>query len=160
MSTKRRSEASPGDLIGIPLDDETVAVAQVFGVELDCAVTPVRLALTDLLARSTDSDLEPLIEVKNYVAVLLATSVTPTDRSWPVIGRAPIRLPQVAWPYEEARARRFIRVPMKNVPLVNSIARALWGRYPWDGKKDPLYFEKLLLPGVVWPRERLVFRPQ
>lgn len=136
---RRRFKAQSGDILAIPLCDDSFGLAHVatLSPDLTCVVFPFRAAEMSALVPGFDRALEG-----GPIAVLALTPNRVTDGSWPVIGH---RLPTYSGHLVDTKGRSY------TAGCLEDLLNAYHGLQPWDGMGDPRCFEKDMLPGVPVP---------
>ena len=125
-------KAQEADHIGIPLLDGTHCVAQLAHLRDRHGL----LLLTMRRARPGDATFP--IPAKDVQSLLTVDLAAVPEGHWPVLGyeAVPTRFRQARAASDPAAAT--------DPAIVEALANALQGLYPWDGFPDPDFFTKLL----------------
>lgn len=136
---RRRVKVKVGQLVAIPLQDGTFALGHV--AHYLHHVTLAHFAHRASTPEGLLIGLEKALK-QDLLAFRAITNVDIYDGNWPVIGqREPEYSPEM--------------LDMRGVSSFSTWSswffNAYYGLVPWDGMKDPFYYERALLPGVVVP---------
>ena len=145
----KRQKPEVGDLFTVPLPDGTFATGQIVAREAQmlnswtCAFSRLRVPKEEMPIESIR--LEVAISVQFVTGDLLKKGI------WKIHGRAAVVIPKSAFPHEEFRDQGWIGATMRGSGIIRTFLAAFHGLEFWDAMKDPDYYQKLLLPGVLVP---------
>ncbi len=134
--TSRKIASHVGQLVGIPLRDGRMGLGHVARVDGS------NVAL--VLFAETLSPPRELPVIRTPVAVCVTTDSGIEDGDWPVLGSATTQYDFALPPGSRVSSQA----------LAQTILDAIHGSFPWDGMKNPKYFEPFLLPGAELVRKR------
>lgn len=157
MAKRKKVKWSDGDLFGVALPDGRRGLGQVLGTRpgfpnvLNCAFFDV------VFDPATPP---PALDKDRLISVVSTTRDLLDDGTWTVVGHAPGCIPRSQWPNEAFAKDGYVGAVTFGSGIVNKFLAAYHGMFPWNGFKDPNYFERLLVPAAKPPLpSRLLFNP-
>ena len=156
MTNKKTVAIDVGDVIAIPMLDETYAVGQIcYTIHFPGTRTIARIAIAIFACRLDSATCsmaaaENLTDWRSPVMVVSPTIDMIRYRAWPIIGRRSFDGYQNFDVGQRVGATGVDKTSETGF-LVQAYAECFWGIFPWDYFGDPKHIDKLLLPGHTVP---------
>jgi hypothetical protein len=157
MARKRKCQWQAGDVFAVPLPDGTRCAGQVLGIRGNY-IHVVNCAFFDIRFKPNEGP-QRVCDMQKLIAALATTRESLDYCLWEVFGREPVCLPRSSWPNEQYADKNYVGAVTEGSGIVSEFLAAYYGLYPWNGYKDPEYFDKLLLsPQKRPPASQLKFK--
>jgi hypothetical protein len=141
MAKKKKVQWKPGDVFCAPLPDGQCCLGQALGL-MGEYVNVVNCVLFDIRFRMVDT--APSLDPNKVIAVVSTTRDLLDEGHWPIVGHAPIFIKKSNWPNEQFAKKDYVGAKTYGSGIVNDFLAAYYGLFPWDGYKEPDYFDKML----------------
>lgn len=149
MAKKAVVNWKPGAVFGILLPNNKYCLGQALGLMgeyknvVNCAFFDRQYTLGE----------EPAIDTAEMIAVLSTTRDLLDNGHWTIVRNEAPCMEKKKWPNEEFAKNEYVGAKTYGSGIVNHFILAYYGYFPWDGYKDPEYFEKLLISPNKKPPE-------
>jgi hypothetical protein len=139
-----------GALFAVTLPDGSHAVGQIVD-RVPAVLNSWTCAFSGFRVGRVEELLLAPLEETDVISVQFVAGDLLKDGTWKIFGAGPVRLPLRVFPFEDCRSRGWVGAKIIGSKNVGRFLAAFHGLEYWDGMKDPEYYAKLLLPGVVLP---------
>lgn len=141
----------PGYIFGVATPKKKVVCCQIIDLPVWSGFVPVAVynwVLPDIDPHTSVTAIPP----GSAIASLCVERLCLDTGEWPILGSAPIELPRSAWPHIKfLTTGSLVGLKSYSSLILDRFCGAWLGEVPWNCMKDPQYFDRLLLPGVVRP---------
>ena len=144
MARKKKVQWKPGDLFGVALPDGQYVLGQALGV-MGEFTNVVNCAFFDIRFQPSVVSNAPSLELSKLIAVVSTTRDLLDGGYWPIVAHAPISINKRDWPNEQFARKGYVGAETHGSGIVRNFLSAYYGLFPWNGYKDPEYFDKLLM---------------
>jgi hypothetical protein len=146
---RKHSSWKPGDIFGIPLGRDEYGLGQILSHEKNC-MDSVFCCFSNVIARDSSAAIPP-IGLSDLISVQITTRDSLDKGIWSILGSSNLIDVAALHPIESLRANRYVGAKITGSGAMQKFVLAYHGRSPWDEYFDPLYFDKLLVEGLVRP---------
>ena len=148
MARRKRIQWEHGDLFAVPLTDGSFGIVQ--AVDHWVPEGGVYVAVTDQRADSLTP--VPALDPHARVVALMQVVDNAFDRGWfPRIGPATVLARRKDFPNERFAQSGYVGAKSYTGGILADFLSAWHGLASWTAYKDPEYFDKLLVDGIVRP---------
>ena len=139
-----RQIAKIGDLFWIPIDDGSFVLGQVVEIKRE-VLNSITCAFYDI---RTDDPKQKFPEPKNPISIQFVTKDLFVSGKWIRKGNKRVNVSRSQLPYRDTEENGWIGAKVIGSGIINKFLSAFYGLRSWDEMADPIYYEKLLLPGI------------
>ena len=155
MANKKQSWKT-GDIFAVPLGNGTYGLAQVISHEQKC-MDGVLCAYSSKVVYELNN-ITWLPNIDEIISIQITTRDSLDKSIWPVVGFSePLNIDNY-FNIKSLREIKYIGADIRGSGGVNKLLSAYHGVSYWDEYYDPEYFDKLLLAGVIRPKN-VLFKP-